>query len=88
MNTNTQPHSASTLSVEYQAHRPDLDGELYLVKGQRLMPPVPFAALLAAAPELLSVLQMMVRAFNVPEIDPLIAFATIEKAKAVIAKAS
>lgn len=32
-------------------------------------------------------LVMMVRAFNVQEIDPLVAFATIEKAKAALALA-
>jgi hypothetical protein len=38
--------------------------------------------------ELLEALQMMVRAFNADEIDPLVAFATIEKAKAAITHAT
>lgn len=44
--------------------------------------------LIAAAPELLSALEYMVEAFNVEEPDSLVAFMTIEKARAVIAKAT
>ena len=40
-----------------------------------------------AAPDLLRTLTNMVSAFNVKEIDPLAAFATIEQAKGAIAKA-
>ena len=43
--------------------------------------------LACAAPELLAALEIMVRAFNTDEIDPLVAFASIEKARAAIAKA-
>lgn len=43
--------------------------------------------LIASAPELLELLERMVRAFNVKEIDPLVAFVTIEQARAAIAKA-
>lgn len=45
------------------------------------------ARLIASAPELLELLERMVRAFNVKEIDPLVAFVTIEQARAAIAKA-
>lgn len=45
------------------------------------------APLLCAAPELLEALERMVRAFNVKEIEPLVAFVTIEQARAAIAKA-
>lgn len=45
------------------------------------------ACLIASAPELLEALERMVRAFNVKDIDPLIAFATIEQAQSAIAKA-
>ena len=46
-----------------------------------------FVALLNAAPELLAVLEMAEQSFNVEEIDPLVAFVTIEKIRAVINKA-
>ena len=46
------------------------------------------ARLIAAAPELLKALEQMVAAFNVKEIDPLVAFLTIEKAQATIQKAT
>jgi len=45
------------------------------------------ARLIASAPELLKMLERMVRAFNVKEIDPLVAFVTIEQARFAIAKA-
>ena len=46
------------------------------------------AHLIAAAPDLLGALEMMVRAFEEPRhIDPLVAFAAIERAKHVISKA-
>lgn len=45
------------------------------------------ARLIASAPELLELLERMVRAFNVKEIDPLVAFVTIEQARVAIAKA-
>ena len=43
--------------------------------------------LMAAAPDLLAALEIMVRAFNADDIDPLVAFASIEKARDAIAKA-
>ena len=45
------------------------------------------ARLIAAAPDLLEALGWMVETFNAKEIDPMAAFATIEKARAAIAKA-
>jgi len=45
-------------------------------------------ALRSVNAELVAALEMTVRAFNVDEIDPLVAFATIEKARAAIAKAT
>lgn len=58
-----------------------------------MVPSTPFyqrdeanARLIAAAPELYSALQGMVAAFNVNEIDPLVAFATIERARAAVKK--
>lgn len=42
--------------------------------------------LIENAPETLEILKRMVRAFNVKEIDPLIAFAMIEQARAIIEK--
>ena len=46
-----------------------------------------YGALFAAAPELLAALEIMVRAFNVATVDPLVALASIEKARAALAKA-
>jgi biotin carboxylase len=46
------------------------------------------ARLIAAAPDLLKTLEMMVTAFNQDHIDPMVAFATIEKARTAIAKAT
>lgn len=46
------------------------------------------ARLIASAPALLEALNIMVRAFNVETIDPLVAFMAIEKAKAAIAEAT
>lgn len=43
--------------------------------------------LFAAAPELLAACEMAEHAFNVEAIDPLVAFMTIEKLRAVIARA-
>lgn len=37
-----------------------------------------------SAPAMLDALQMMVRAFNTADVDPLVAFSTIEKARAAI----
>lgn len=48
---------------------------------------LPNARLIAQAPALLEALRMMLDAFNVKEIDPLVAFATIEKARSAIARA-
>lgn len=45
------------------------------------------AALIAAAPAMYEALQIMVRAANVDEIDPLIMFASIERAKDALAQA-
>lgn len=42
------------------------------------------AALMRKAPELAEKLRWMVKAFNVKDIDPLVAFATIEKARALL----
>lgn len=44
------------------------------------------ARLIAQAPALLAVLRTVEAAFNVKEIDPLVAFATIEKVRATIAR--
>jgi hypothetical protein len=46
------------------------------------------ARLIAAAPDLLAALRTMVDAFNVKDIDPLVAFASIERARAAICKAT
>lgn len=46
------------------------------------------AALLASAPDLLDKLRMMVRVFNVKDIDPLQAFTAIEQAKHAITQAT
>lgn len=45
------------------------------------------ARLIAAAPDLLAALEMAERAFNAETIDPLVAFATVEKIRAAIAQA-
>ena len=45
------------------------------------------ATLLAAAPAMYEALQIMVRAANVDEIDPLVMFASIERAKDALAQA-
>jgi len=45
------------------------------------------ATLLAAAPAMYDALQIMVRAANVDEIDPLVMFASIERAKDALAQA-
>ena len=45
------------------------------------------ATLLAAAPAMYEALQIMVRAANVDEIDPLVMFASIERAKGALAQA-
>ena len=45
------------------------------------------AALIAAAPAMYEALQIMVRAANVDEIDPLVMFASIERAKDALAQA-
>ena len=45
------------------------------------------ARLIAAAPEMLTVLKRMIAAFNADEIDPMVAFATIEQAQGTIARA-
>ena len=45
------------------------------------------AALIAAAPAMYEALQIMVRAANVDEIDPLVMFASIERAKGALAQA-
>ena len=45
------------------------------------------AALIAAAPAIYEALQIMVRAANVDEIDPLVMFASIERAKSALAQA-
>jgi hypothetical protein len=42
----------------------------------------------ASRGELLGALKMMVHVFNAKQIDPLIAFATIEKARAVIERST
>ena len=42
------------------------------------------ANLIAAAPAMYEALQIMVRATNVDEIDPLVMFASIERARAVL----
>ena len=44
------------------------------------------ATLLAAAPAMYEALQIMVRAANVDEIDPLVMFASIERAKDALAQ--
>ena len=45
------------------------------------------SALIAAAPAMYEALQIMVRAANVDEIDPLVMFASIERAKGALAQA-
>ena len=45
------------------------------------------ARLFAAAPAMYEALQIMVRAANVDEIDPLVMFASIERAKGALAQA-
>ena len=45
------------------------------------------AHLIAAAPAMYEALQIMVRAANVDEIDPLVMFASIERAKDALAQA-
>jgi len=45
------------------------------------------ALLIAAAPTMYEALQIMVRAANVDEIDPLVMFASIERAKGALAQA-
>ena len=45
------------------------------------------ANLIAAAPAMYEALQIMVRAANVDEIDPLVMFASIERAKEALAQA-
>ena len=45
------------------------------------------AALIAAAPAMYEALQIMVRAANVDEIDPLVMFASIERANGALAQA-
>ncbi len=45
------------------------------------------ALLIAAAPAMYEALQIMVRAANVDEIDPLVMFASIERAKGALAQA-
>ncbi len=45
------------------------------------------AAIIAAAPAMYEALQIMVRAANVDEIDPLVMFASIERAKDALAQA-
>ena len=45
------------------------------------------ATLIAAAPAIYEALQIMVRAANVDEIDPLVMFASIERAKGALAQA-
>jgi hypothetical protein len=45
------------------------------------------ATLLAAAPAMYEALQIMVRAANVDEIDPLVMFASVERAKGALAQA-
>ena len=45
------------------------------------------ARLIAAAPAMYEALQIMVRAANVDEIDPLVMFASIERAKGALAQA-
>jgi hypothetical protein len=44
------------------------------------------ARLIASAPDLLAALRGMVDAVNVPELDPLAVFVSIERARAAIAK--
>ena len=45
------------------------------------------ATLIAAAPAMYEALQIMVKAANVDEIDPLVMFASIERAKSALAQA-
>ena len=45
------------------------------------------AHLIAAAPAMYEALQIMVKAANVDEIDPLVMFASIERAKSALAQA-
>lgn len=46
-----------------------------------------YARLIAAAPEMLKVLGMVERAFNVEQIDAMVAFVTMEKVRGIIAMA-
>ena len=49
--------------------------------------PLPIMRKIAAAPALYVALQIMVKAANVDEIDPLVMFASIERAKEALAQA-
>ena len=49
--------------------------------------PLPIMRKIAAAPAMYEALQIMVRAANVDEIDPLVMFASIERAKDALAQA-
>ena len=49
--------------------------------------PLPIMRKIAAAPAMYEALQIMVRAANVDEIDPLVMFASIERAKGALAQA-
>lgn len=46
------------------------------------------ARLITAAPEMLDALRSMLKAFNVPEIDSIVALSAVEKARAVVEKAT
>ena len=46
------------------------------------------ARLIAAAPDMLNALRFMLTAFNAPEIDPLVAMVSVEKARAAVNKAT
>ena len=50
--------------------------------------PLPIMRKIAAAPAMYEALQIMVRAANVDEIDPLVMFASIERAKDALAQAN
>ena len=54
------------------------------VGGRNIHERIANARLIAAAPGLLAALQAMVRAFNVKSIEPIVAMATIEHARAAI----